>query len=153
MRLRSTADERRLPLAEFFAVPRAERRSETVLRSDELLLSIRMPSLAEGTRSIYLKAMDRKVWAFALVGVAAVVRLEGRRIVDARLALGGVAPIPWRAPAAEQELVGSEVSDRLFVRAAEAALAGAEPLRHNGYKVPLAEALIRRALKTLTDER
>src|SRR5205823_1310609 len=105
--------ERRLPLAEFFALPTAERRTETVAEGDELLLSVRLPPLPAGSRSTYLKAMDRKVWAFALVSVAAVLRVRkgGRRIERARLVLGGVAPVPWRATGAEQELVGENGSD------------------------------------------
>ncbi|MDQ4099125.1 MAG: FAD binding domain-containing protein [Chloroflexota bacterium] len=152
VRLRGQHGERTLPIAEFFALPTEERRTETMVQGDELLLSMHIPPPREGTRSTYLKAMDRKVWAFALVGVAALVRLapDGRRIEEARLVLGGVAPIPWRAQAAAQELLGAELSEDLFNRAAEAALAGAEPLEHNGYKVPLAKALIRRALQTLT---
>jgi xanthine dehydrogenase YagS FAD-binding subunit len=155
VQMRGREGERTLPLAEFFAVPVAARRTETVIGRDEILLSVRLPPLPERTRSTYLKAMDRKVWAFALVGVAAVVRLDvqtGRRIEDARLSLSGVAPIPWRAVAAEQALVGAEVSDALFTHAAEAALASAEPLLHNAYKLPLAKALIRRALSTLTED-
>jgi xanthine dehydrogenase YagS FAD-binding subunit len=155
VQMRGREGERTLPLAEFFAVPVAARRTETVIGRDEILLSVRLPPLPERTRSTYLKAMDRKVWAFALVGVAAIVRLDvqtGRRIEDARLSLSGVAPIPWRAVAAEQALVGAEVSDALFTHAAEAALASAEPLLHNAYKLPLAKALIRRALSTLTED-
>lgn len=153
--LQGPGGERTLPLAEFFALPSGARRTETVVGSDELLLSVRLPRLPDGTRGTYLKAMDRKVWAFALVGVAVMVRLGGqggRRIEAARLTLGGVAPIPWRAAAAEQILVGAEVSDALFAHTAEAALAGAEPLRHNGYKLSLAKSLIRQALTTLTGE-
>jgi xanthine dehydrogenase YagS FAD-binding subunit len=118
-------------------------------RSGATNFSVLLPPLPEGTHTVYLKAMDRKVWAFALVAVAAVVRLDGRRVADARLVLGGVAPIPWRATAGEHELLGAEVSSGLFARAAEAALSDAEPLRHNAYKVTLAQALIRRALTTL----
>jgi len=95
------------------------------------------------------------VWAFALVGVAAVIRVGGevgRRVEDARLILSGVAPIPWRAVAAEAALIGAEVSEALCARAAEAALADATPLRHNAYKVPLAKALIRRGLITLMEK-
>ena len=152
VRLRGQGGERTLPIAEFFALPTEERRAETVVAGDELLLSVHIPATPDGTRSTYLKAMDRKVWAFALVGVAALMRVapDGRWIEDARLTLGGVAPIPWRLEAAEQELIGAEPSEALFDRAAEAALAGAAPLEHNGYKVPLARALIRRALSTLT---
>jgi xanthine dehydrogenase YagS FAD-binding subunit len=149
--LQGSAGARALPLAEFFSMPSEDRRHETAIGRDELLLSVSLPPLHEGSRSTYVKAMDRKVWAFALVAVAAAVRLDGRRIADARLVLGGVAPIPWRASAAEQELLGAEASAELFARTAEVALSGAEPLRHNAYKVTLAKALVRRALTTVTE--
>jgi xanthine dehydrogenase YagS FAD-binding subunit len=138
-----------MPLAEFFSLPREDRRCETEIGDDELLLSVLLPPLPAGMHTVYVKAMDRKVWAFALVAVAAAVRLDGRRVADARLVLGGVAPIPWRVSPAERELLGAEVSPGLFARAAEVALSGAEPLQHNAYKVSLAKALIRRALATL----
>jgi xanthine dehydrogenase YagS FAD-binding subunit len=152
VRLLGTGGERMLPLAEFFSLPTEERRHETRIEGDELLLSVLLPPLPEGTRNVYLKAMDRKVWAFALVAVAAAVRLDGRHVTDARLVLGGVAPIPWRVSAAERELLGAEVSDELFARAAEVALSGAEPLRHNAYKIALAKALIRQALAILVQD-
>ncbi len=150
LRLRGAAGERELPVAEFFAPPTDDRRNETVIRGDELIVSLRIPTAASGTRSTYLKAMDRKVWAFALVGVAVVMQRHRGRIEGARIVLGGVAPVPWRAEAAERILAGAEVSDEVITRAAEAALEGAQPLAHNGYKVPLAKALVRRALTTLT---
>jgi xanthine dehydrogenase YagS FAD-binding subunit len=149
--LRGPGGERTLPLAEFYALPEPGRRQETVIDEDELILSVHLPALPEGTRSVYVKAMDRKVWAFALVSVAAVVRLSNRRIDEARLVLGGVAPIPWRVTAAEEELMGREASAERFARAATVALADAEPLLHNGYKVELAQSLIRRALSKLAE--
>ncbi len=153
VRLRGPQGERSLPLQSFFAVPEETRRTENVLGSDELILSVELPAPIAGTRSAYLKAMDRKVWAFALVGVAARMRVgSDGRIEDARLVLSGVAPVPWRAEAAERMLIGSEVSDDLFARAAEAALAGAKPLEHNAYKAPLVHGLIQRALTTLTSD-
>jgi xanthine dehydrogenase YagS FAD-binding subunit len=129
-------------------VPSAERRSETLLGPDELIVSVRLPGAAG--RSGYLKAMDRKLWAFALVGVAAAARVDDGRIADARLVLSGVAPTPWRVPAAERALIGRAPDDRLFDDAAELALAGARPLRQNGYKVMLARTLVRRALAAVT---
>jgi xanthine dehydrogenase YagS FAD-binding subunit len=149
VRLRGQDGERTLPLAEFFALPTGDRRTETVIRPDELLLSVRIPAPAEGTRSTYLKAMDRKIWAFALVGVAAVLRVDAGRIADARIVLGGVAPIPWRAVEAERVLAGQPPGDDLFTRAAGAALSDARPLAHNAYKLPLARNLLRRALAAL----
>lgn len=151
VQLRGPSAERTLALQEFFRPPSEDHRQETVIGTDELLLSIHLPALPTGTKSIYLKAMDRKVWAFALVGVAARLRLQGDRIVDARITLSGVAPIPWRLTAVEQMLLGQRADEATFARVAEAALAQACPLEHNGYKVPLAQALIRQALTMLTN--
>jgi len=131
----------------------SKRRAETAIGDDELLLSIHIPPLPKETRNTYLKAMDRKVWAFALVGVAAVLRMgKDQRIEDARLVLSGVAPIPWRAADAEQQLVGAAAGAELFAHAADVALAEASPLEHNAYKLPLARALIRRALAACAAE-
>jgi xanthine dehydrogenase YagS FAD-binding subunit len=152
VRLRGPSGERTLPLAELYAPPTEDRRVETVLGDDELIVSLRLPTPAAGARSTYLKAMDRKVWAFALVGVAASARIADGRIADARLVLGGVAPVPWPARAAEQALLGAEPSPDLFARAAEAALADAAPLEHNAYKLPLAKTLIQRALGAVTGD-
>lgn len=152
VQLRGADGERTLPAGSFWALPTDERRTENVLRENELVLSVQVPAPGAGVRSIYLKAMDRKAWAFALVGVAARLGLDaGRRIQDARLVLSGVAPIPWRAVEAERVLLGAEAGPAVFARAAQAALDGAAPLAHNGYKLPLAASLVRRALETLSD--
>jgi xanthine dehydrogenase YagS FAD-binding subunit len=153
VRLVGAEGERTVALADLFALPEENRRRETVLAPDELIHSVRIPATALGKEGIFLKAMDRKVWAFALVSVAAVLHRDGGRISDARIVLGGVAPIPWRAPAAEQLLVGCELDAGRIAQAAEAALAGAEPLRHNAYKMPLAQSLVRRALSLLQGAR
>jgi xanthine dehydrogenase YagS FAD-binding subunit len=121
-----------------------------VIGEDELLTSLRLPA-TDGGHSVYLKAMDRKAWAFALVAIAARLRLDGARVTDARVVLAGVAPVPWRAPGAERALIGAEMTAAVRERAAAAALAGAEPLRDNGYKVSLAHALVRRALAALAE--
>jgi xanthine dehydrogenase YagS FAD-binding subunit len=147
--LRGPQAARVCPVAEFYSAPREGQRRETGIGRDELLLAVVLPPLPQGTRTVYVKAMDRKVWAFALASVAATLRLQGGRVADARLVLRGVAPIPWRASAAERELVGAEIGDEPLARAADAALADAEPLRHNAYKVALAKTLIRRALTIL----
>lgn len=145
--VRGASGERQVALADFFALPTDDRRVETTLQPGELIMDIRLP--ATTMRSTYLKAMDRKVWAFALVSVAAAIQVEDGKISAACIVLGGVAPIPWRIPAAEQALVGSVPDAATFDRAAEAALTDAQPLEHNGYKVPLAQSLIRQALTAL----
>ena len=149
VRLRGRGGERTVPLDEFFAAPDDARRTENTLAPDELVLSIEIPAQPGGTRSTYLKAMDRKVWAFALVGVAATLQVENGTITAARLVLSGVANTPHRVTAAEDLLVGAKPSEEMFAQAADAALADAVPLEQNGYKVQLAKALVRRALAAI----
>lgn len=149
-RVRGAHGERIVPLEEFFSLPTEERRSETRLRDGELVLQVSMPSYPEETRSLYLKEMDRRAFAFALASVAAVVRVSARqRIGHVRLVLGGVAPIPWRAHGAERVLLGEEADERLIEAAADAAAEGAVPLKGNAFKLPLLKALARRALRSL----
>lgn len=149
VQLRGPQGERTLPLSEFFALPSAERRQETTIAPDELLLAIHLPVLPADTRSTYHKAMDRKVWAFALVGVAALLHFSGSQIAEARIVLSGVAPIPWRLTGAEQALTGAPATAATITAAITAGLAAAAPLRQNGYKVPLAQGLLQQALHSL----
>ncbi|MBI4060123.1 MAG: FAD binding domain-containing protein [Elusimicrobia bacterium] len=150
VQVRGPQGERALSLDEFFAMPEAARRTETRLAVDELVLSVRLLPHPAETKSTYLKAMDRQAFSFALASVAAVLRLspEGR-VGHARLVLGGVAPIPWRARAAERTLFGAQMSEESLGKAAEAAVQEAVPLRHNAYKIPLVRALVKRALRKL----
>jgi xanthine dehydrogenase YagS FAD-binding subunit len=150
VRLRGPRGERTLAVADLFAPPTDARRTETRLDADELIVSIWLPDAAARGRGRFLKAMDRRVWAFALVSVAAWLSAADGRIGAARLVLSGVAPVPWRAREAEDLLAGGEPGPALFERVARAAVEGAAPLRLNGYKVPLARALVRRALQQLT---
>jgi xanthine dehydrogenase YagS FAD-binding subunit len=94
----------------------------------------------------YLKVRERTSYAFAIVSAAAALRVEGDRIVDARLALGGVAMKPWRAREAEVILTGARVDSAIFHRAAEVALADAKPSGDNGFKIELARRIVVRAL-------
>ncbi|MGI8550315.1 MAG: FAD binding domain-containing protein [Dehalococcoidia bacterium] len=149
LQIRGPQGERRLTVAGFLQPPTEERRSETMLAPDELLLFVRVPAPAPGTRSTYRKAMDRKIWAFALAAVAAVIRFDGDQVAEARLILSGLANVPWRAREAEAELIGSSLSEATIARAAAAALASAQPLRQNRYKIPLTRALMRQALQQL----
>lgn len=142
--IRGASGSRILPLAELFAPPTEDRRIETTLRPGEIITALTLPAAAG--HSTYLKAMDRKTWAFALVGVAARMKQDGGRIAEARVVLSGVANVPWRATGAEQVLVGQAPNSKLLTAAADAALSGVEPLSKNGYKVPIAHTLVRRAL-------
>ncbi|MCS6936772.1 MAG: xanthine dehydrogenase family protein subunit M [Candidatus Bipolaricaulota bacterium] len=145
--------EGEISLEELYTKPTERHRRMTILGPGELITEIRVPPPKKNARGVYLKAMERGSWSFALVSVAAQMSLEGERITDARIALGGVAAIPWRARESERLLVGQEFSEELAERAAEAAVAGAQPLRDNGYKVPLAKSLVKRALEISIRER
>jgi len=136
-------------LKELYSKPTESRRQMTILGPNELITEVRVPMLKKDARGVYLKAMERQSWAFALVSVAAQLGFAGERIADARLVLGGVAAIPWRAKDSEKILTGQRFSEELAERAAEAAVAGAQPLRDNEYKIPLAKGLIKQALRAL----
>jgi xanthine dehydrogenase YagS FAD-binding subunit len=149
VQVRGPQGERLAPFEAFYATPTDDRRTENTLAPDEIVLSVNVPRESDCRRSTYLKAMDRKVWAFALVGVAARVVIDDGRISDARLVLGGVSQIPWRVAWAETLLVGQTPSPELFERVADAAVEGATPLAKNGYKIPLVKTLVRRALEAV----
>ena len=95
---------------------------------------------------------DRASYAFALVSVAAALDVAGGVVRDVRIALGGVAPVPWRAVRAEAVLRGAPATEEVFGRAAEAELADAQPLPGNAFKVPLARNVLVQTLLDLTEE-
>lgn len=137
-------------LEKYFTLPtEGDPLRETVLAPDEILTHVRVPAPAAGWNSTYLKFKERGSYDFALSSVAAGVSMNAAGVVAARLVLGGVAPIPWRVPAAEQSLMGKKLDAAASRQAAELALRGAEPLSHNGYKVALTKGLIERALARL----
>jgi xanthine dehydrogenase YagS FAD-binding subunit len=138
--------ERTLPVAELLQPPTDAARIEHRLTPDELIVAVRVPPQPAGSRGVYLKAMERAAWSFALASAAAQLTLRDGRVERARLVLGGVAAVPWRVPEAEALLEGQPLTPELAARAAARAVAGAAPLAHNAYKVPLARELARRAL-------
>ena len=140
--------KRTIPLDKFFTLPsEGNIRRENVLRDEEIITEIHVPASAFAARSTYLKFKERDSLDFALASVAAAVEVASNKTVkQARVVLGGVAPVPWRAPKAEAFLVGKTLSKDVLAEAARLALDGAAPLEKNAYKVPLTETLVRRAL-------
>lgn len=140
--------KRVVPLDKFFTLPsEGNIRRENVLKNEELITEIFVPASPLGARSSYLKFKERESLDFALASAAVAVRLAPNQTVrDARIVLGGVAPIPWRVPNAEKFLVGKNLKPDVLAEAAKIALADAKPLQKNAYKVPLAQTLVRRAL-------
>ena len=147
--LASSLGRRRIPLAGFYVAPSGKQRKEHAIRRGELITTVRIPEKALERKGTYLKAMERKAWSFAIVSVAAAARVRDGKASDVRLVLGGIAPIPWRVPAAERVLDGTSLDDNACLAAADVVLKDATPLRDNGYKVTLARELVRRALRSL----
>lgn len=149
-RIVGPAGERIIPAADFFVLPQRTPARENILADDEMLASVELPE-RRGTRSMYHKVLDREAWTHAVVSAAIVLEMDKALCKSARIVLGGVAPIPWRVPAAERLLVGQRVTPALAAQVAEAALAGANPLRNNAYKVPLTKAIVRRSVLELAN--
>jgi len=116
----------------------------------EVLSDVTVPVRA-GTRSTFIKFAMRNAWDFALASIAAALRVENGIARDVRIVLGGVAPIPWRCVAAEQEVQGKPLDPSTIESAARAAVTGAHPLAYNEYKVALVKKLVRSALTELAE--
>jgi xanthine dehydrogenase YagS FAD-binding subunit len=140
--------KRTVPLDKFFTLPAdGNLRRENVLKNDEIITEIQVPASKFAAHSTYLKFKERDSLDFAMSSVAAAVAMGANKtITEARLVLGGVAPIPWRVPKAEASLIGKSLSGDVLMTAAKIALAGAKPLEKNAYKIPLTQTLVRRAL-------
>jgi xanthine dehydrogenase YagS FAD-binding subunit len=148
--LNSTSGERTLPLTDFHRLPGNQPQIETALEPGELITFVELPPLSFAKYSTYRKVRDRASYAFALVSVAAAVALEGDRIKDLRLAMGGVATKPWRSWKAEEALKGQRPSVANFRSAVDAELAGAKALSENGFKIDLARRTVVAVLSDLT---
>jgi xanthine dehydrogenase YagS FAD-binding subunit len=147
--LESARGVRRVPVTDFHRLPGDQPHLETVLAADELITAIELPALPVAATSRYRKVRDRSSYAFALVSVAAALRVSDGRVDAVRLALGGVAPTPWRAYAAERTLLGAPATEESFHRAADAELAPATAQPHNGFKIELARRTIVATLRRL----
>ena len=141
---------RTLAMGEFFAGPGRDMLRENVLEPGELITRILLPADAP-ERSVYLKVRERESGDFALVSVAAGLSLggDGTTIAKARVAVGGVAPVPYRATEVEERLAGRIATDVDSADVAALALPNATPLPQNGYKLPMARNTIKRALSLL----
>lgn len=137
-----TCGDRTVSLTEFYRLPGEEPDRETVLEHGELITAVELPALSMTARSTYRKVRDRASFAFALVSVAVAIDIVEDVVHDVRIALGGVAPVPWRARIAEEALRGEPPTEKAFRRAALAELAAADPLPGNAFKVNLAERVL-----------
>jgi len=138
--------ERTVDAAEYFTMPTMQNvRYENVLAADELLTHVILPppgNVKHGHYEVRFKASHDWPIAFATVILA----MNGNRVGSARVVMGAVAPVPWRAQAAEQALAGKTIDEQTATQAAEAALTGAKPMSQNGYKVQVAKTTVKRAI-------
>jgi xanthine dehydrogenase YagS FAD-binding subunit len=141
--------ERRIALGDLYRLPGDTPEIETNLKPGELIVAIELPAPPPG-RQVYRKVRDRASYAFALVSVAAAVAVESDVIVSARLAFGGLAPMPWRSAEAEAALVGKPAGTEAFETAADALLKGARGYGHNDFKIVLARRTLIACLRDLT---
>jgi xanthine dehydrogenase YagS FAD-binding subunit len=141
--------ERRIALGDLYRLPGDTPEIETNLRPGELITAIELPAPPPG-RQLYRKVRDRASYAFALVSVAAAVAVEDGVITSARLAFGGLAPMPWRSGEAEAALVGKPAGTEAFEAAADALLRAARGYGHNDFKIVLARRTLIACLRDLT---
>ncbi len=139
---------RDVALERFYRLPDATPQVENVLRPGELIVGITVPALPFAARSTYVKARDRAQYEFALASAAVALNVEHGTISNARIALGGVGTIPWRAHEGERELLGAPATHASYQHAADIALRDARGQGQNDFKIALAKRVLVRALET-----
>jgi xanthine dehydrogenase YagS FAD-binding subunit len=143
---------KRMPIGDFFVQPDVNVLAENVLQPGEFVSSVKIPRPASGTRSVYLKAKERQAYDFALSSVAVSLEVRDGTIAQARVALGGVAPVPYSLPHVDSALVGQKIQDVDVQAVGQLAVSDAKPLSDNGYKVKLTASMVARAVSQLLSE-
>jgi xanthine dehydrogenase YagS FAD-binding subunit len=146
IKIAGPAGEKTVPLEKFFVLPSVDYKRENILNPNEVVTEIYVPTPRPGSKGFYHKVRERLAWDHAIAAVATVVESAGGVVRDARVVLGGVAPIPWRARKSEEFLRGKKVDEAIATQAGEIALEGAKPLKDNIYKVKMAQDLVGRSL-------
>ncbi|MBI3016326.1 MAG: xanthine dehydrogenase family protein subunit M [Candidatus Tectomicrobia bacterium] len=141
--------ERTVPLEKFFVLPRVNAKKENILGQEEILTEIQVPAVPATMRGTYVKFKERGSWDFGLVSAAALLDIRDGICREARIVLGAVAPVPYRAARAEEVLKGKRVDERLAAQVAEVAVMAARPMSQNAYKVRLAQAAVKRTVLSL----
>lgn len=147
MVVRSSGGQRLIPAQDFFVGPARDIVNMTVLNDGEILTAVRIPNTWANAEFYFEKVADRNVWDFALVNIAAAIKVSGGVIQDARLACGAVECVPRRLESVENALRGQQRSEQLADQVAMMATEGARPLNYNHFKVPLMQNLVKRAVR------
>ena len=146
--VRGAGGHRTVPLTDFHRLPDATPHIETVLEPGEVIAAIIVPAHLAARRSHYLKVRDRASFEFAVVSAAVALEMEGVRIRQARVALGGVGTKPWRVPRVESALAGASLDPAALRPAAALAAEDAQGHGHNDFKIELMQRAIVRAVET-----
>jgi xanthine dehydrogenase YagS FAD-binding subunit len=147
--IQGSGDSKTIPLEDFFAMPDRDITVENILKPGEIVTQVVLPAASSGCRSVYLKAKERSAMDFALASVALAMDVSDGVIRNARVTLGGVAPIPWRVGHVEDALNGRAVNEIDANKIGMLAVRDARPLKNNGYKVRLAQGIVGKAVRTL----
>jgi xanthine dehydrogenase YagS FAD-binding subunit len=145
--LAGSGGNRELPFAKLHRLPGATPDAETTLQPGELITAFRIAPVPFARRSVFVKVRDRESYEFALASAAVALDLSSGNVKDVRIALGGVATVPWRARDAEERLRGHSLGESSMQQAAEAAFANAAAREHNAFKIKLGKQTLLRALR------
>jgi xanthine dehydrogenase YagS FAD-binding subunit len=137
--------DRTVPFDQYFHGPREDVLTENVLKSNEVLTEVFIPTLPAGSKMAWTKLKDRQVYDFAVVSVATVFTLDGGNWKDGRVTMGGVAPVPYRAQVVEDALKGKDIKTSIKAAAAQIRTV-ARPMSLNAYKVDIAQGLVERTV-------
>jgi xanthine dehydrogenase YagS FAD-binding subunit len=137
---------REMPLEKFFVIPKSGNESEHDLKAGEIVMEIVVPPVAQNLRVANYEVRQKAAFDWPLATATVALEMNNNKVTSARIVLGHVAPIPWVSPEAAQALKGKSLDEETAKAAADAALAGAKPLRQNKYKINLAKVAVKRAL-------
>lgn len=141
--------DRNVKISDFFILPETDYLKENILEKGEIIKEIFVPSPPKGTKSTYIKAMERDVWDFAVVSVAAVISKSGDKAENGKIAFGGIAPVPWQDKILNAGLKDLAADENEFSKLTDKILPDADPLEKNGYKVVLSKNLVKKSLRKI----
>jgi xanthine dehydrogenase YagS FAD-binding subunit len=147
MVIQSAKGERIVNAEDYFVGPGVDITRMTVLQPGELLTAIRIPSAWSGAQFYFEKVRDRNVWDFPLLNVASSLKYTGQAIEGIRVVINAAAARPLRLHAVEAAVIGKPRNEQTAELAGQLAVAGAQPLRYNAYKIPLMRNLVKRAIR------
>lgn len=144
--------DREVAVSDFFRIPKSDSERENVLKPNEIVTSIHVPSGGAGLRSATYEVRQKEAMDWPLAAASVALNMEGGKVRSAKIVLGHVAPTPWDADAAAKGLVGKSITEATAAAAGDAAVQGAHPLSQNGYKIQLARVSVKRALLAAAKE-